>query len=143
MTLRGRLYGGAALTAAVVLGLAGICLYSLRSGTDALAQVHDDRVVPAAALQQLEADLKEVRYRMAAVQLDLLSVAGGKAHLAEARERIAASWAAFLAASSRAQLEAEQQKLVAAIDSAMGLLAPFFAQVEDAYSAGDKQKLRD
>ena len=142
-SLKAKITLGGVLAGLISLILAGVNFYSTNKGTDALATVYENQVVPAAALKEIDRHLKEVRFRMAGVILGQLPGAGSKNQLDEARADIPKQWAIFKDKTSGNVLSAEAKEQVEKIDKQLGLLPPFFEKLAMAYSTEDKTILSD
>ncbi len=141
-SVRGRvlLLAGAAIAAMVLL--TAVNIYSVESGIQTLSSVYENRVQPVAALQEIDGDLKEVRFRMAGVLLDQMPAVGSNVQLQEAVSNISAQWARFKEKKSGEQMSAESQELVAKIDRGMPAFQSFAQKLSGAYQSGDTTALR-
>jgi len=125
----------------VSLVLAAVNMYSVKQGTEALASVYDNQVEPSSALQEMDRDLKEIRFRMAGVLLDQMPAQGSKNQLKEARENIPRQWALFKEKTRDNAFSSEADEQIAKIDKQLGLLPAFLGKLEEAYSNEDKKVL--
>ena len=65
IAFRSKLIIGSLLAIIPLLVLTIVDVYSVNKGNDALAYVYENRMQPTAALQEMDSDLKEIRFRMA------------------------------------------------------------------------------
>ena len=121
--------------------LAAVNMYSVNQGTQALASVYENQVVPAAALKDMDRHLKEIRFRMAGVTLGSLPGAGSKNQLDEARVEIPKQWAIFKETSRSTGSGTETSDQIATIDKQLGLLPPFLDKLASAYAIEDKKTI--
>ena len=142
-SLKSKILLGGILAGVISLILAGVNVYSTNHGTDALATVYENQVVPAAALKDMDRHLKEIRFRMAGVILSQIAGAGGKTQLTEAQADIPKQWAIYKEKTRSNTLSAEASEQVASIDKHLGLLSPFLDKLGSAYSIEDKKTLGD
>lgn len=142
-SLRAKILLGGIMAGLVSLILALASIYSTTQGTDALATVYENQVVPAAALKDIDRHLKEVRFRMAGVVLSQIAGAGGKNQLDEAQADIPKKWAIYKEKTRGNILSAEAKEQIEKIDKQLGLLPPFFDKLGKAYSSEDRKTLSD
>ena len=88
------------VSVAIGLVLIGLNFFSIQQGNRALSNVYEHQIVPASALQEIDSDLKEIRFRMAGVLLDVMPAVGSRNHLNEVRKRVPEQWALFKAVSN-------------------------------------------
>jgi methyl-accepting chemotaxis protein len=131
---------GAAITAMVLL--TAVNIYSVESGIRTLSSVYENRVQPVAAIQEIDGDLKEVRFRMAAVLLDQMPVVGSKIQLQEAVSNIPAQWARFKEKTEGNQMSPESQALIAKIDAGIPSFLAFSEKLSTAYTNSDTNAIR-
>ena len=91
-SFKSKLIFGCLLAVIPLLGLTIVDVYSVSKGNDALAYVYENRMQPTAALQEMDSDLKEIRFRMAGVLLDQMPSAGSRNQLQEVRGKILEDW---------------------------------------------------
>jgi methyl-accepting chemotaxis protein len=142
-SLKAKIFLGGILAGFVSLILAMVNVYSTNQGTDALASVYENQVVPAAALKEMDLHLKEIRFRMAGVTLGQLPGAGSKNQLDEAQADIPKQWAIYKDKTRGNALSTEAKEQIDKIDNQLGLLPPFFAKLTSAYTIEDKKTLGD
>jgi len=142
-SLKAKIILGGILAGLISLILAGVNVYSTNQGTDALASVYENQVVPAAALKDMDRHLKEVRFRMAGVILGQIAGAGGKNQLDEAIVDIPKQWSIYKEKTRNNVLDSETKEQIEKIDKQLGLLPPFFDKLGNAYSSEDKKTLGD
>ena len=137
-TFKSKLIFGSLLAVIPLLGLTIVDVYSVSKGNDALAYVYENRVQPAAALQEMDSNLKEIRFRMAGVLLDQMPSAGSRIQLQEVRGTILADWDDFKKATNENELGEETKAQMAKIDKQISLLPGFFDRLDNAYEKDDK-----
>ncbi|MGC2324508.1 MAG: methyl-accepting chemotaxis protein [Terriglobales bacterium] len=140
-TLRTKMWTAAALAALALAGLTAVDIYSVRQGIHALATVYEDQVKPVAAIQEMERDLKEVRFRMAGVLLDQMPAVGSSNQLKEAVSDLPKQWAIFQEKTGSNLVTPHAKELAAKIDKNMPLFLAFSEKLANAYSTSDKKAL--
>ncbi len=141
LTIRGRLMATGTVAFACLLLLAGINLYSKARSEAALSGIYENSVRPLLMAQQMESDLKEVRFRIAGVILDQMPSVGSLNHLNEVRGRLPQQWAEVLRRSNAGTVNPDTAALLQRIDQGIGALPPFFDKVGAAYRADDRKVL--
>jgi methyl-accepting chemotaxis protein len=135
LSIRARLILVGGLSVSLLLLQAGLAEVAQRQSTAAFGDVRDHAVRPVLTINRIDAALKEVRFRMAGVALDIVSHAGALQHLKDVREQLPTLWREFLA-NHRAADDASR-KTVDAIGKEIEALAPLFDQLQAAYAAND------
>lgn len=127
----------------VIISLSLIVLnfFSIQQGNRALSNVYEHQIVPAAALQEIDRDLKEIRFRMTGVLLDIMPSVGSRNHLAEVRQRIPEQWMAFKNTSNLNALSTDAQADVAAIDKKLPEFEAFLQRLDVAYNKEDQSAI--
>ena len=138
-SIKAKMFLGGLLSALISLILAAANVYSVNQGTEALSRVYERQVEPSSALQEMDRDLKEVRFRMAGVLLDQMPAAGSKNQLLEARDNVPKQWALFKEKTRDNAFSKEAAEQIAKIDSQLGALPQFLNKLEAAYSSDDKK----
>jgi methyl-accepting chemotaxis protein len=133
ITIRSRLYASAALSLLVMLVLGGLAAYSAHEARNALASVYEGQISALLELNEVDSELKEIRFRMAAYAIDQMPAVGNKNHLADARVKIPVAWEEFKARAAADQ--ANTAALIAKIDKQLPTLPAFFDRLEAAYEA--------
>lgn len=121
--------------------LGGVGVWGMKSGSKALEEVYQLRVTPMMRIQEIERDLKEIRFRMAGVLLDQLPTVGSRRHLQSARNTITEHWLAFHSISdttSDEQIKPLVEKATAAIQKLPALLD----KLDAAYNSDDNATIR-
>src|SRR5258708_35181271 len=101
MSVRTKLTAVAIAVAAGAMTLAGFNLYSARANSQALERVYEANsrsLAQLLQLQKIDALLREIRFRVAGVLLDVMPVQGSLNHLRDARKELETAWRAALAA---------------------------------------------
>ncbi|MDP1871547.1 MAG: methyl-accepting chemotaxis protein [Gallionella sp.] len=140
-SLKAKILLGGILAGLVSLILAAVNVYSTNQGTNALATVYENQVVPAAALKDMDRHLKEIRFRMAGVILSQIAGAGAKNQLDEAQVDIPKQWAIYKEKIQGNDLTDEAKEQIEKIDKQLVLLPPFFEKLGKAYAVEDKKTL--
>ncbi len=137
-SFKSKLIFGSLLAVIPLLGLTIVDVYSVSKGNDALAYVYENRMQPAAALEEMDSDLKEIRFRMAGVLLDQMSSAGSRNQLQEVRGRILEDWDNYKKGTNENEYSEETREQIAKIDKQIALLPAFFDRLDIAYQKDDK-----
>ncbi|OFZ67626.1 MAG: hypothetical protein A2V79_08885 [Betaproteobacteria bacterium RBG_16_56_24] len=141
LSIKSKLISETLLAVVIILGLAGMNVYSIRHGLSALATVYEHNVQPLILLQEMDAVLKEVRFRMVAVPLDQMSFKGSRDQLKEARAHVPQIWADFNSKMEGANLGEQEKETVAAIDKQIAALDSFFEKLDGIYATNNKDAL--
>lgn len=116
--------------------------FGLQSAEQSASFVYKENMLPMAHLQAVDENLKEVRYRMAAVALDQLPTASSNINLKEARKEIATHWSAFNAILAKGTLSEAQQTLIIKADKTISEKLPkFLDMLSAAYAKEDGKKV--
>jgi methyl-accepting chemotaxis protein len=142
-TIKAKMFFGGLLAALVSLILAGVNIYSVNRGTEALANVYEHQVEPASALQDIDRSLKEIRFRMAGFLLDQMPATGSKIHLKDARNVIPQSWATFKDKTAGNSFAPEAGEQIAKVEKHLGMLPQFLGKLEAAYAVEDKKVITE
>ena len=142
MNLKSRLAGMALVAVVGTAALAGFNVYSSHSNSQALSEVYGKHVRGLVELQKLDSQLREVRFRVAGVLLDVMPVPGSLNHLRESRPAIESSWKVFNEVA-QTQQEGEQAELLKALGEGHPEVEVVLGKIEKAYAAGDKAALTD
>ena len=141
LTIKFQLIGTAMMTVAIIMSLVGMNVFSIRQGSNALAEVYESNVQPLIMLQELDAVLKEVRFRLVAVPLDQMSIKGSSDQLKEARIKVPQIWIAFKRQVAQTPVSAGDRELIAKIDKQINAIDSFFSKLDTIYTAGNKDAL--
>ena len=142
-SLKAKTLMGGVLAVLVSMSLAAVGVYSVRQGSRNLESVYVNRIEPASALQEIDKNLKEIRFRMAGVILDQMPTAGSKNHLKEARGEIDKQWATFKERTKANPLSTEEKELITKIDAKLPTLPAIFDKLTAAYDHDDKKAVSD
>lgn len=140
-TIKAKMFLGGLLAAVVSLILAGVNIYSVNRGAEALDGVYEHQVVPSSALQEMDRSLKEVRFRMAGVLLDQMPSSSSKAQVKEVRESIPHQWSLFKEKTHDNVFSPETAEQIGKVDKQLGSLPDFLSKLESAYNSEDKKTL--
>jgi methyl-accepting chemotaxis protein len=140
-SIRTQLLALSAVCLTLVAGLSVLVVVGSRSDAAALRDLYEHGFQPMLALQDVDRQLKEVRFRLAGVLLDQIPVPGSRNHLKEVRERAPALWKSYVSTSGGSQ--GEREELVRQIDAGWGKFDAFAANLEGGYAANDRKKLAE
>ncbi len=129
----------AAICAVLVGGLSALVVSGSRSDASALRDLYERGFQPMLALQDVDRQLKEVRFRLAGVLLEQIPVTGSRNHLKEVRESAPAAWQRYAAASQTPQ--DARLGMVGQINNGWTKFDAFAADLESAYAQNDRKKL--
>lgn len=141
LSIKVKLFSGTLLAVVIILGLAGMNVYSIREGSSALAEVYERNVQPLTLLQEMDGVLKEVRFRLVAVPLDQMSMKGSRDQLNEARARIPQIWAEFKNKLEIDKLDEQNKEAFEKIDKQIASLDTFLEKLDQIYATNEKEKL--
>ena len=139
-TLKAKVLFSGAIGFLIVTVLGCVGTYCIYTSTKSLESVYEGRVTPMLRIQNMDRELKEIRFRMAGVLLDQLPTVGSRNHLKTARKDIADHWTAFKAETNTDD-EATRQ-IITKIDSSMTTLPALLDKLEAAYEQDDKGTIR-
>ncbi|MBL0140570.1 MAG: HAMP domain-containing protein [Betaproteobacteria bacterium] len=122
--------------------LAGFNFYSGRASSQALGQVYEVNVHSLVQLQKIDALLREVRFRVAGVVLDVMPYVGSNIHLQESRKEMASLWSEVTAAASGSPSVEERQLLDEMAKGWSGVQATL-DKIEKAYGAHSSEQLTE
>ena len=137
-TLKAKLVFGFLLAIIASLVLTIVDVYSVNKGNDALAYVYENQMQPTMALQEMDSDIKEIRFRMAGVLLDQMPTAGSRNHLQEVRGKILEDWGTFKKITVDNKFDDEAKTQIAKIDKQIALLPAFLDKLDSAYEHDQK-----
>ncbi len=138
LTLRAKLYLSTAGAAAVLFVMVGVTWYSNGTSNAALTQVVEQNIKPLLALQTIDRQVKEVRFRIAGVVLDQMPAPGSRQHLAEARAAIPVAWQSYKAATT--PTSDEERDVTQKIEQGLAEMSRLFDKLDKAYAASDDKK---
>jgi len=140
-SLKSKLIMGSVLALIPTLVLTLADIYSVNQGNDALAYVYENRVQPTAALEEMDAAIKEIRFRMAAVLLDQMTTEGSRNQISDVRGKILEDWDFFKKATTdnvRSEVALAQ---ISKIDDQIVLLPAFLDKLDRAYEKNDRAQI--
>ena len=138
LSIKMRLYIGMSL---VFVSLIGVNIYSVRQGTSALESVYEKSVLPMSQLIAVDANLKDLRFRMAGYLMDQMPAVGNTNQLNEARAKIPENWNEYRRRTERNEFSDEARELIGKIDKQILILGPFLDKLEAAYGADEKKRI--
>jgi methyl-accepting chemotaxis protein len=142
LSIRARLLALAAVTVLGVVLLAGFNVYSSVRNSQALEALHGQSVRALVELQKVDSQLREVRFRVAGVLLDVMPIPGSANHLKETAPQLDANWKSFAAAAGDSA-DPQLRELRQATADGYAEVARVFEKIGAAYSAKDKNALTD
>ena len=138
LSIKMRLYIGMSM---VFVSLIGVNIYSVRQGTSALESVYEKSVLPMSQLIAVDANLKDLRFRMAGYLMDQMPAVGNTNQLNEARAKIPENWNEYRRRTERNEFSDEARELIGKIDKQILILGPFLDKLEAAYGADEKKRI--
>ena len=141
LSVRAKLAAIALVAAVGALGLAGFNLYAAQESSRALKGVYESNVQTLVQLQKVGATLREVRFRVAGVLLEMLPVPGSLNHLVEVRKELEAGWKMALATGASGSTD--ELRLMNELRGGWGTVQSTLDQIQKAYEAKDSARLRD
>ena len=141
LTIKTQLLSGAVLTVFIILLLGGANIYSIRQGSTALADVYENNVQPLVILQEMDATLKEIRFRMAAVPLDQMSIKGSHDQLKEAQIRLPKLWTQFKERIVSIKLGEQDKEALDKIEKDFPSMNALLFKLDGLYTLGNKDAL--
>lgn len=139
LSIKTKLLVSAALALISVVTLSSLSAYSAKQNGEALESIYVRQVDPLTTLMKIDADLKEARFRMAAVLVDQMPFVGSNNHVKEVRENVPQLWRKYKAAVQSKPVTAEEIEIVAKIDKTMAGVPDFLDKVSAAYASNDKK----
>ncbi len=139
LSIRSQLLMLAATCLTLLLGLSVLVVQGSRTDAVALRDIYERGFQPMLALQEVDRQLKEVRFRLAGVLLEQIPVTGSRNHLKEVRETAPTAWKRYVATSHVA--ESARQELVSQIDTGWEKFSAFAGELELAYVNNDRKRL--
>ena len=136
LSIRARLIFAGILSVALLVLLAGLGIYGQQRASAAFGEARDHAVKPLLDVTELDSVLKEVRFRMAGVALEIVSANGARQHLKETREQLPQLWRDFLANYHGGN--PEERKVVDAIGKELDGLPAIFDTLDAAYAKDDR-----
>jgi methyl-accepting chemotaxis protein len=135
ITLSAKLYGSTVGALLLMLVFVGVNFYSNQTSQKALTDVFEHTVKPLMAVQTIDSNLQEIRFRVLAVASGQLPRAGARIHLQEARQVIADQWKTFGEANQSAG--EQETQMIKTIADGLATMPPFFDKIDRLYDADD------
>jgi len=135
MTIRVRLIFVGALSVGLLVLQAGLGIYSEHTTQTAMHVVREHAVTPLLKIGEIDAMLKEMRFNMAGVGLELISGPGALQHLKKVRAELPAKWRDFL--DGYAPRSEQERSQIDAIGKQIGGMGAIFDALEVAYAKDD------
>jgi len=139
VSIRAQLIVLSALCLAIIAALSILVVSASRKDVATLRVLYEGGFRPTLALQEIDRQLREVRFRLAGVLLDKIPEKSGRDQLADVRERAPALWRRYVDASGAAQ--GERRELMRSVESGWERFDGFARQLGAAYEAGDRLRL--
>jgi methyl-accepting chemotaxis protein len=138
-SIRTRLIFASALALVFFVLLAAMSIYGQQRANLAFSEARATGVQPLLAVEEIDGALQGIRFRLAGVPLDVISPAGARQQLKEARERLPLAWKEFLAGYRAATVTDGERQLVDAIGKELDGLKPLFDEIDAAYEKDNKE----
>ena len=138
-SIRTRLIFASALALVFFVLLAAMSIYGQQRANLAFSEARATGVQPLLAVEEIDGALQGIRFRLAGVPLDVISPAGARQQLKEARERLPLAWKEFLAGYRAATVTDGERQLVDAIGRELDGLKPLFDEIDAAYEKDNKE----
>lgn len=143
LSIRSRLILMVVLSLGFLTLLADVNLYGQRHATQALASVQAKGVRPMLAIQEIDDQLKEIRFDMAGAVLEVTSYIGARHRLKERRERLPLAWQDFMAGFDPASTAPEEVELVSEIGKQLESIQTLFDTLDAAYGKEDRDAVTE
>jgi Methyl-accepting chemotaxis protein len=140
-SVRAKLALVAFVAAAGATVLAGFNLYAARANTAALKGVYETNVHTLVELQKIGASLREVRFRVAGVLLELMPVPGALNHVKEARAGLESSWRKVL--DSDVSTTDEERQHMDNMRAGWPVVLATLEKIEKSYAANNTERLKE
>lgn len=140
-SFKGRLYALVGISVLALSLFASVAIYGIRDGLNSLSDVYVHQVKPAAALNEMEEVLKDVRFRLAGYLLDQMPAVGNINHLHEARDKAIVSWLRFVETTKNNSFKDSEQAHIAKIKKSIVNIDAVFSKLEQGYRNDDKSGL--
>lgn len=142
LSLRAKLGISLCSIGVMVLVLGSLNIYMTQDNNATLRIVYENEVTPSAILSEMDASLKEVRFRLAGVLLDQLPVVGSRNHLREVKTAIGKQWEQYKELTQNNNFLPETTEMVSNFDIEIAAtLAGLLEKMEKAYVEDDKKSL--
>jgi len=141
ISLRIQLLALAAICVALFAGLGTLVITGSRSDAAALRALYVQGLQPLLALQDIDRQLREVRFRLAGVLLEQIPVQGSRNHLADTRQSVPALWKRYVEASHAR--EGATREMLDEIRRGLDRFSAFASELETAYASDNRSKLAD
>jgi methyl-accepting chemotaxis protein len=142
-SLKSKLLLVGVISVLITLSLVGLNFFGIQQGNLALSNVYEHQIVPATALQEIDRDLKEVRFRMAGVLLDVMPAVGSRNHLQEVKKNVPEQWRIFKSTSNLGNFSDEASKDIAGVEKKMPQFTAFLERLSEAYRKEDRDAISD
>jgi methyl-accepting chemotaxis protein len=141
LSIKMRLYIGVGLSLLGMLILTGVDMYSVRQGSKSLQTVHENMVMPISILKDMDGELKDVRFRMAAYLTDQMPAVGSMNHVKEVKKIVPKLWDEYRTRTQNNEINDQARELVDKINGQLVMLNPFLDKLEAAYNQDKKPKI--
>jgi len=141
-TIRQKLLAVAFVSAFGLLALAGFSAYSGQKSTAALERVYNKDVQTLVQLQKINSGLGEVRFHIAGVLLDVISVQGALNRVRDERTELQSEWSSVVANGTYAE-DSPERTLVEGMTKELPRVLTTLDRIEKAYETNDNNQLSD
>jgi methyl-accepting chemotaxis protein len=141
MSIRQRLLATVVIATAFLLLLTSVNFYTHSESTASISKVKDHTVAPLLAAKNIDADVREIRFRIAGVLLGQLPAVGSRNHLTETRAKIPKDWEAFKSAYRPEEASEQAKELLAKIEAGISALPTVLSKLDTAYNNDDRKML--
>ena len=141
VSLKAKMISAGVLAGLALAVLTVVDIYSVEHSVDSLSDVYEHRVEPVTAIQAMDRDLNEVRFRMAGVLLDQLPAVGSLNQLKEVNTDLPKQWAVFKERTNQNAATPETKELLAKIERQLPAFLSFSEKLANAYSSSDKKAI--
>ena len=143
ISIRGRLLTTVFMSIAFLTLLAAVNLYGQQRAAAALETVQAKALRPMLSIQEIDDSLKEMRFDMAGVVLDVMSFIGARNRLKERRERLPVVWQEFMQGFDPSVAKEEEKQLVDSLGKQIEGIKEFFATLDAVYAKEDKEAVTE
>ena len=119
--------------------LGAVGALSAMRGKEGLRRVYEDKMQPAALLNEIQGPVRDIFFRMTAVMAKQLPAAGSKVKLEEAEAKVKELWREIQARDSNRT--EEEAKLISEIEAGLKAFEAFTAALKAAYDSNDHARL--
>ncbi len=141
-TLRRLLLMQALFSILAVAVMGALAIYASRAGMESLGLVQNQALAPLAKLQEVDKEIKEVRFRITGVALEQLPTTGSAKHLKEVRKALPSQWREFVSLSGAQPLPAEERERIEKVGKGLAGLDSVMESLVTAYDGDDIARVK-